>query len=182
MTSLCTAAVNMRGEHIPCELKAPHNGLAHENSEHQMIWQGHTYDQTWDTLQLVLDRLTYSQEMYQKPRLERNDGANWALLHVYLQAYLRAASRCRQRSLSRTRDDQRPRASYLTTTGVNYGKEEVSQAPQERNAEGVRIEISVAALFRQSTAPKVREKGSAQARSGWWRSENSLSPASTARF
>jgi hypothetical protein len=86
MTSICTAAVNMRGEYIRCELKAPHNGQGHENSEHYMIWQGHTYEQTWDTLQLVLNRLTYSQEMFQKPWLERNDGANWALLHVYLQA------------------------------------------------------------------------------------------------
>jgi len=34
----CTAAANQRGEHIPCDLAADHNGWAHSNTTHQLIW------------------------------------------------------------------------------------------------------------------------------------------------
>jgi hypothetical protein len=37
----CTAAVNVKGEHISCDIPGPHHaGLAHSNKAHEMIWQG----------------------------------------------------------------------------------------------------------------------------------------------
>lgn len=35
----CTAALNVMGEHFPCDLdRAPHPGLAHGNRDAQAIW------------------------------------------------------------------------------------------------------------------------------------------------
>lgn len=36
----CVAAVNLKGEHIPCQGSDTHKGLAHWNKEHEMIWVG----------------------------------------------------------------------------------------------------------------------------------------------
>lgn len=37
----CRAVANVAGAHYPCELDAPHPGLAHANKEGQVIWCSH---------------------------------------------------------------------------------------------------------------------------------------------
>jgi hypothetical protein len=39
--SACRAALNVKGEHIHCELDYPHTGLAHQNGDAQAIWCSH---------------------------------------------------------------------------------------------------------------------------------------------
>jgi hypothetical protein len=34
----CPSAANLRGEHISCDLAAPHGGVPHSNREHELIW------------------------------------------------------------------------------------------------------------------------------------------------
>lgn len=37
--SQCPAAAVIAGAHVPCEEPAPHDGWAHRNSEHEIIWR-----------------------------------------------------------------------------------------------------------------------------------------------
>lgn len=38
-TEKCDAALNIRGEHFPCELQPPHTGWGHQNKKAEALWQ-----------------------------------------------------------------------------------------------------------------------------------------------
>lgn len=35
----CSAVANLAGAHAPCGLASDHNGWAHQNVEHNLIWE-----------------------------------------------------------------------------------------------------------------------------------------------
>lgn len=40
----CNSHANLKGEDIPCQLATDHMGWAHQNLDHEMLWQGAVSD------------------------------------------------------------------------------------------------------------------------------------------
>lgn len=35
----CESVANLSGEHVPCQLAVDHDGWAHQNWDHELIWK-----------------------------------------------------------------------------------------------------------------------------------------------